>query len=93
MGRLDWRSLQALRGRTLKTKRGREFHIPRLLEGAVVVAPHKRQARRVSQRCLEKAVAKIEEGVVIKGPSDYRKEICDESPSYAWGILKELEYV
>ncbi|MFQ5872132.1 MAG: hypothetical protein ACE5IB_08240 [Candidatus Geothermarchaeales archaeon] len=93
MGRLDCRSVQALRGRTLKTKRGRKFHIAAVLEGAVVVAPHGGLARRVSQRCLEKAVAKIEEGVVIKGPSDYRKEICDKSPSYAWGILKELECV
>jgi len=90
---LDWRDLQALLGRPITTKRGKKFHVARVLERAVVVAPQGRRAHRVSRTCLEKAVAKINTGVILRGPSDYRREICDDKPSYAWGILKELGHV
>lgn len=47
----------------------------------------------VSRKNLERAVEKIEEGLRISSPTDYRRDVADERPAYAWAILHDLGYL
>jgi len=44
----------------------------------------------VSRENLEKAVQLISNGIVLEGPSDYRRLVYDQRPAYAWAILKDM---
>jgi len=47
----------------------------------------------ISRANLEKAVQMLQTGVAISGPKDYRDQVADDRPAYAWAILRELGYL
>ena len=73
------------------TKTGEEHQV-RIGENAVFVKlPSGDQP--IMFGTLEKAVALIESGVRIRGPTDFREKVADQRPAYAWAILRDLGYV
>jgi hypothetical protein len=74
------------------TKNGRPFRISRIDLGTVYIdLPSGEQI--VSRKNLEKAVRLINKGAVIVGPSDYKRLVYDERPTYAWAILRDAKIV
>lgn len=92
---LDWGAIQNLAGRkaTLTTKTGVPFQIVAASETAVTVRVSSGEEHPLSRAHLEAAVAKIQSGMLLTGPKEYRDLIADDRPTYAWAILRHLGYV
>lgn len=87
---MDWERVRALeRRRDLKTKRGKAFHISRVT-GSIAFIDLPSGAQTVSRANLEKAERLVLSGAPLHGPSDYKRLVADERPTYAWAILREL---
>lgn len=93
MGRLNWNRVRNLQYQKKKTKNGKKFHVEKVTKGAVIVRPNQGRRHRVNRKYLEEAVRRINQGVVLNGPGDSRREIGDDKPSYAWPIVRNLSYV
>ena len=88
---INWQKIQDRYARNSLsfTKTGKEFQISRITDTAIYIAlPSGEQS--ISKSNLERALALIDNGVRINRPADYRRQICDERPAYAWAILRDL---
>ena len=74
------------------TKNGNVFTVCKVSDSALFIdLPCGEQS--VSRSNLEKAVQLINRGLVISGPSDYKKLVYDERPAYAWAILRDFGFI
>ena len=92
MEKLDWYKVYDLSSQKsiILTKSGIPFHILEANENSIKIKVKSGEEHNILRKNLEKAVSKINEGLILKGPNDYRKHIADNRPSYAWAILKKL---
>ena len=90
---MDWERVRALQQTPdLTTMRGEPFRISRVTRSiAYIDLPSGEQS--VSRSNLEKAQRLALSGVRFEGPSDYKRLVADERPSYAWAILRRLGIV
>ncbi len=95
MKQQNWNEIQNLadRNATLLTKTRVPFQIITASEIALTVRVSSGEEHTISRANLEKAIEKIQMGVVLSGPKDYRDLIADDRPAYAWAILKHLGYL
>lgn len=95
MKQLNWNEIQNLadRNATLLTKTRIPFQIIAASESALTVRVRSGEEHTISRANFEKAVEKIQTGVVLSGPKDYREQVADDRPAYAWAILHHLGYL
>lgn len=95
MDKLDWNQINDLADRkvTVNTKSGIPFIIVRTTERTLFIQENSGNQYGLLRKNLEKAVLKINQGLVLNGPKDYREHIADDRPAYAWAILKKLGYI
>lgn len=95
MNEFSWDQIQNLADRktTLFTKNRVPFQVVAASEATLTVRVSSGEEHTISRKNLEKAVAKIQAGMSLKGPQDYRDLIADDRPAYAWAILHHLGYV
>ena len=95
MAKLDWERVCELAGRKepLHTKTKIPFYILKVSNSTVTVRVSSGEEHTISRINLEIAVKKIQAGVELNGPKDYKDKVADDRPSYAWAILKELGYL
>jgi len=95
MNEFNWDEIQNLADRkaTLFTKTGVPFQVVAASETTLTVRVSSGEEHTISRKNLEKAVAKIQAGMILKGPQDYRDLIADDRPAYAWVILRHLGYI
>ena len=95
MNQLNWDEIQNLADRkaTLFTKNRVQFQLVAASEATLTVRVSSGEEHSLSRKNLEKAVAKIQAGMSLKGPQDYRDLIADDRPAYAWAILRHLGYI
>ena len=78
---------------TLLTKTRVPFQVVAASEEMLTVRVRSGEEHTISRVNLEKAVRMIQSGLVLSGPKDYREQIADDRPAYAWTILRELGYL
>jgi len=95
MKQLNWEDIRNLANRKarLLTKTKVPFQIVAASENTLTVRVSSAEEHTISRINLEKAVVKIQSGMVLKGPKDYKDLIADDRPSYAWAILRELGFI
>ncbi len=91
MKTLDWERLKQRyqENSVSHTKSGKEFRVSRVTGTALYIDLPSGE-EYVSRENLEKAVQLISNGIVLEGPSDYRRLVYDQRPAYAWAILKDM---
>ncbi|OJX40544.1 MAG: hypothetical protein BGO78_06035 [Chloroflexi bacterium 44-23] len=92
---LNWEKIKNLADQKtrLLTKTGIPFQISSASQDMLTVRVRSGEEYTISRANLEKAVQKIQAGVVFNGPKDYREQVADDRPAYAWAILRELGYL
>ncbi len=92
---LNWKEIKNLAGQkaTLLTKTRIPFQIVAASEELITVRVRSGEKHTISRTNLEKAVHKVQAGAVLRGPKEYREQIADDRPAYAWAILRELGYL
>lgn len=92
MGKLNWDEIRKLvsSDERLLTKTGVPFQIVSVTEETLTVRVSTGEEYSILRKTLEKAVEKIQAGIVLNGPKDYRTLVADERPAYAWAILNHL---
>ena len=95
MRQLNWVEIQKLADRraTLLTKTGVPFQVITASGSTLTVRVRSGQEHTISRANLEKAVQKIQAGAILNGPKDYRDQVADDRPAYAWAILRELGFL
>lgn len=95
MKSLNWDEIQQLANQkaTLLTKTWVPFQIIDVSENAVTIQVRSGETHTISRTNLENAVVKMRAGTVLSGPKDYRENVADDRPAYAWAILKHLGYI
>lgn len=91
---LKWAEIINLADRkaTLLTKTRVPFQVVSASEETITVRVRSGEEHTISRANLEKAVQMLETGVKFSGPKDYRDQVADDRPAYAWAILRELGY-
>jgi hypothetical protein len=91
---LNWEEIKNLADRkaTLLTKTRVPFQVVAASEETITVRVRSGEEHTISRANLEKAVRMIQSGLVLSGPKDYRDQIADDRPAYAWAILFHLGY-
>ena len=92
---LKWEEIKNLADRkaTLLTKTKVPFQVVAASEETITVSVRSGQEHTISRANLEKAVQKIQAGAILNGPKDYRDQVADDRPAYAWAILRELGFL
>ena len=92
---LKWAEIKNLADRkaTLLTKTKVPFQVVSASEETITVRVRSGEEHTISRGNLEKAVQMLETGVKFNGPKDYRDQVADDRPAYAWAILRELGYL
>jgi len=92
MGKLNWDEIHQISnsGEMLSTKTGAPFQIISVSVNTLIVKVSTGEEYPILRKTLENAVAKIGAGLILNGPKDYRENVADERPAYAWAILKHL---
>jgi len=92
---LNWEEIKNLADRktTLLTKTRVPFQVVATSEETVTVRVRSGEEHTISRANLEKAVHILQAGVAINSPKDYRDQVADDRPAYAWAILRELGYL
>jgi len=92
---LNWEEIQKLADRkaTLLTKTRVPFQVVAASEQTITVRVRSGEEHTISRVNLEKAVHILQAGVAINSPKDYRDQVADDRPAYAWAILHELGYL
>lgn len=92
---LDWEEIKNLADQktTLLTKTRIPFQISSASQETLTVRVRSGAEHTVSRANLEKAVQMLQTGAVFSGPKDYRDQVADDRPAYAWAILRELGYL
>lgn len=82
---LKWEKIKNLADQkaTLLTKTGIPFQIISASQETLTVQVRSGEEHSISRTNLEKAVQKIQAGVVFSGPKDYREQVADDRPAYA----------
>ncbi len=95
MRQLNWEEIKNLADRksTLLTKTRVPFQVVAASEETITVRVRSGEEHTISRVNLEKAVHILQAGVAINGPKDYRDQVADDRPAYAWAILHELGYL
>lgn len=95
MKTLEWEEIKKLADRkaTLLTKTRVPFQVVAASEETITVRVRSGEEHTISRANLEKAVRMIQSGLVLSGPKDYRDQVADDRPAYAWAILRELGYL
>jgi hypothetical protein len=95
MKQLNWEDIRNLANRKtrLSTKTKVPFQIVAASENTLTVRVSSAEEHTISRSNLEKAVAKLQSGTILKGPKNYKDLIADDRPSYAWAILRELGFI
>jgi transcriptional regulator of met regulon len=95
MRQLNWVEIQKLADlkTTLFTKTRVPFQVVAASEETLTVRVQSGEEHTISRTNLEKAVQKIQAGAVLSGPKDYRDQVADDRPAYAWAILRELGFL
>lgn len=91
---LDWNDVtkRYTENKFITIKNGEKREIKKITNKTIIIfLPSGDQS--ISRKNLERAVEIIEAGHYIGGPSDYRKMVADDRPTYAYGVLKDLGYV
>ncbi len=94
INQLNWKDIQNLADRkaTLLTKTRVPFQIIVVSEETLTVRVRSGEEHTISRANLEKVVQMLQAGVVLNGPKDYRDQIADDRPAYAWAVLFHLGY-
>jgi hypothetical protein len=92
MGNLNWDKVRQIAnsGEMLTTKTGVPFQIVAVSLDTLIVKVSTGEEYPILRKTLKKAIAKIGAGLILNGPKDYRENVADERPAYAWAILKHL---
>ena len=92
---LNWEEIKNLADRkaTLLTKTRVPFQVVAASEETITVRVRSGEEHTISRANLEKAVQMLQAGAVLSGPKDYRDQVADDRPSYAWAILRESGYL
>lgn len=92
---LKWEEIENLADRkaTLLTKTRVPFQIVAASEETITVRVRSGEDHTISRANLEKAVRMIQSGLDLSGPKDYRDQIADDRPAYAWAIMFHLGYL
>jgi hypothetical protein len=92
---LKWAEIKNLADRkaTLLTKTKVPFQVVAASEETITVQVRSGEEHTISRAKLEKAVQMLETGVIFSGPKDYRDQVADDHPAYAWAILFHLGYL
>lgn len=92
MGKFNWDEVRQIANsrERLTTKTGVPFQIVSVSLDTLIVKVSSGEEYPILRKTLEKAVAKIGAGLILNGPKDYRENVADERPAYAWAILKHL---
>jgi hypothetical protein len=92
---LKWEEIKNLADRkaTLLTKTKVRFQVVSASEETITVRVRSGEEHTISRANLEKAVQMLETGVIFSGPKDYRDQVADDRPAYAWAILRELGFL
>lgn len=92
---LNWNELQKLaQGKPrLLTKTGVPFELVAATEASLIVRVRTGAEYTLSRANLEKAVQLLRSGTKLEGPKDYRDQVADDRPAYAWAILSFLGYI
>jgi len=92
---LDWEEIKNIADQkaTLLTKTGIPFQIISASQETLTVRVRSGEEHTISRANLGKAVQLLQTGVVFSGPKDYRDQVADDRPAYAWAILRELGYL
>ena len=91
---LNWEEIKNLADRktTLLTKTRVPFQVVAASEETITVRVRSGEEHTISRANLDKAVMVLQAGVVFSGPKDYRDQVADDRPAYAWAILSHLGY-
>lgn len=91
MNILDWENLKEKyeKNPVIYTKKGEEFKVSRVTDTAVYINLPSGE-EYISRENLEKAVQLTNNGIVLEGPSDYKRLVYDQRPSYAWAIMRDM---
>jgi len=94
MRQLNWEEIKNLADRksTLLTKTRVPFQVVAASEETLTVRVRSGEEHTIGRTNLEKAVQKVQAGAILNGPKDYRHQIADDRPAYAWAILRELRF-
>ena len=92
---LKWEEIKNLADRkaTLLTKTRVPFQVVAASEETITVRVRSGEEHSISRANLEKAVQMLQTGVAISSPTDYRDQVADDRPAYAWAILRELGHL
>ena len=92
---LKWEEIKNLADRkaTLLTKTKVPFQVVSASEETITVRVRSGEEHSISRANLEKAVQMLQTGVAISSPTDYRDQVADDRPAYAWAILRELGHL
>lgn len=95
MRQLNWEEIKNLADRksTLLTKTRVPFQVVAASEETLTVRVRSGEEHTISRTNLEKAIQQVQTGAVLNGPKDYRDQVADDRPAYAWAILRELGYI
>jgi len=93
MSELGWNQVREKYSRNpiTFTKTGKEFRVSRVTETAIYIDLPSGE-EYISRKNLARAVALIQEGIKLNGPSDYKRQVYDQRPAYAWAILRDLGF-
>ena len=94
MSELDWNQVrEKYSGNPITfTKTGKEFRVSRVTETAIYIDLPSGE-EYVSRENLERAVTLVQRGIRLNSPSDYKRQVYDQRPAYAWAILRDLGFV
>jgi len=74
------------------TKTKKKFKVSRVTNSAIYIDLPSRE-EYISRENLEKAIDLINNGIILEGPADYERLVCDQRSSYAWAILRDMGFV
>ena len=92
---LHWEEIENLADQkaTLLTKTRVPFQIVSASEETLTVCVRSGEEYTLRRANLEKAVHLLHTGAVLNGPQDYRDQVADERPAYAWAILRAMGHL
>jgi len=92
---LKWEEIKNLADQkaTLLTKTSVPFQILSASDDTLTIRVRSGEEYTIRRANLEKAVHLLHTGAVLNGPLDYRNQVADDRPAYAWALLNALGYL
>lgn len=90
-----WNEVQKLAqsNARLVTKTAATFELIDATETRLLVRVSTGAEHSLNRANLKKAVRLLRSGVELSGPKDYRDQVADDRPAYAWALLYGLGYI